>query len=202
MSINIDKTKLKDEIRHIDTFVSPFNAAQQSWSGYGTAFYDDVASRWYDEMPVTTDLTHKNICGRRTPLYGTFTCTIKLEGAGTHTYLYPAFWEYWYNNHVDAGILPCNLDGDYKLDTWNAGSYTRTNSIATDWTAEVTQKIVWNSTNVYLYIDGVEKAHHTTNVPIKRMFPIEEIRMLASAPSAAAKTWCGPEHFDGGDYIA
>lgn len=70
------------------------------------------------------------------------------------------------SNYRAGDTFATIYDGDIKFETWNEGNKLQTNSIpATLSDTYHHYKVTWISGNSKFYIDDVEKASHTTNIP-------------------------------------
>jgi len=95
--------------------------------------------------------------------YGTYQWVAKIENPGTGRDLYVGFAEEAPSQYKDS-IFLYNRDGGYRAETFKAGTSTLT-TLTEDWTVDRTFKVVWSSTKVEFYRDGVLIATHTTNIP-------------------------------------
>lgn len=69
----------------------------------------------------------------------------------------------------EGAILAYYASGNYYFKNSEGGSEQVTTLSGQDWTTLKTFKVVWSATDVYFYVDDVEVAHHTTNIPISPM---------------------------------
>lgn len=123
--------------------------------------------------------------------YGTYQWKGKAEGAESGMWIFLGFAEEFPIQWKDSIFLWWN-GSSWIFQTNKAGSQTNTTISGIDFTVEHTFKVVWSSTDVYLYIDEAEVAHHTTNIPTVRMVPFLEISRSSGGTSHAyvyGKDW-------------
>jgi len=123
--------------------------------------------------------------------YGTYQWVARIENPGSTRDLYVGFAEEAPGQYKDS-IFLYNRDGTYYAETFSGGTSTRS-TLTEDWTVERTFKVVWESTKVELYRDGVLIATHTTNIPTVRCIVFVEAGNRATPPPGHgyvyAKDW-------------
>lgn len=120
--------------------------------------------------------------------YGTYQWKGKFLNVGTNKRLWMGF-EYRHGR-ADNGIIAFrHIGSGYRVSTsWN-GSMTHEDLTGQDWTSETEFKIVWTSSKVEFYVDGVLKATITTNIPQAPMGFFAEVGTLSTAPTTDSKIY-------------
>jgi len=130
---------------------------------------DEASMVWFDGTYFACDCKAAGhwtswITAQRLFDYGTYEWKGKFEGIGANCELYFGF-EYHHGTLADGIIAFANIGGTYRAYTAWGGNSEFTNLPGEDWTAEKTFKVVWDASDVYFYVDDVEKAHHNTWIP-------------------------------------
>jgi len=96
--------------------------------------------------------------------FGTYEWKAKMGGVNSGEE-YAGGFEYHHGFPLEGLITIIYLNGVLKFWTSWGGNQTQTNITGVDVTVEHTYRIQWTSSSVQLWIDGVSKAIHTTNIP-------------------------------------
>ena len=162
-----------------------------------------------DETPTAWSLSGGTVMWNTMQMqYGTVEAKIKFTGTGTH----PALWlfdvntraakynpsDYPSGDHHEIDIAEClpAIQGNtttLRFGTFGAGGGSSWEHLDvggfTDYSTNFhVYKVVWNSTSVTFYVDGVQQYQTTTNVPTHPMYLVMDIECGDAGAGAVSQS--------------
>jgi len=107
--------------------------------------------------------------------YGTYEYDVQINVHDGNTTFFFGFVEEAPSNAENSVIFKC-IGSNYQFETFKDGTVTRTENIAgIDLRTKGTIKLIWEAGRARLYVNGILKADHTTNVPTAKGILFAEI---------------------------